>query len=182
MARLVGSFSRPADATAYVTGDAIANSGTASAVVPITFTNASMGTIYDNAGMLTSCTCTITPASGNVVITSLDFDLLIFRPNTDIPFASGSYAADNAALSISSSAFKDLLAVFSFSSGSWRNPAGALTAGTVGWQRSVGATAPFMQYDCMNTGTLRGLVQAKGSWTPGAVVNEFYFVLDSSYQ
>ena len=44
----------------------------------------------------------VTPASGNLVITALDFDLLLFRPNTNIPFADAGYPADNTALAVTS--------------------------------------------------------------------------------
>jgi hypothetical protein len=174
--RSEATFSRPADNTAYQSGDAIANSVTGPAVVPLTF---KMGV---PRGLLVSALCTVTPASGNLVITALDFDLLLFRPDTDIPFAAGSYAADNAAMAISAAAYRNLVAVFSFTAGNWRNPAGALTAGATGWQASVPAVRPMIEFHTLDTNNLIGVVQAKGAWTPTGVINQFDFVLEHSFE
>ncbi len=179
MPRITATFSNPASAGAYASGDHIANSATGSAVTPMTF-SLYPGDYQDTKGCIISAACVVTPASGSLVITALDFDLLLFRPVTSIPFAAGSYPADNAAMDITAAAFRQLIGVFSFSSGNWRNPAGALTAGATGWQRTVSAMAPLMEFDTADTRTLIGVVQAKGAWTPGAVVNQFDFVLDVS--
>ncbi len=173
--QLSASFSRPADNTAYGTGDAIANSTTGANVVPMTFTLP-----VDRAGKLLSARCVVTPASGNLVITALDFDLLLFRPVTNIPFAAGSYTADNAQMSISAAAMRELVGVFAFANGAWRNPLGALTASTSGWQAVTTTTRtngyPFNVGDVGST--LIGVVQAKGSWTPLGVANQFDFTLE----
>ena len=174
--RVVATMSRPADNTAYAAGDAIANSGTGSLVVPLTFTTTR------NSGRITGCRCVVTPASSNLVITALDFDLLIFRPNTNIPFAAGSYPADNAAMAITSAAFIDLVGTFRFSATNWRNPAGTLTAGVVGYQsqalNSSRAIAPFNTDGLAGAGTLLGVVQVLSAWTPTGIVNQFDFALD----
>lgn len=173
--QLSATFSRPADATAYTSGDAIANSGTAASVVPLTFTLPA-----NRNGRLLSARCVVAPASGNQVITACDFDLLLFRPVTDLPFAAGSFIADNAAMSISAAAMRELVGVFSFVNGAWRNPLGALTASTSGWQAVTAATRtngyPFNVGDVGST--LVGVVQAKAAWTPTAVVNRFDFTLE----
>lgn len=173
--RLSATFSRPADNTAYQTGDAIANSTTGSAVVPMTFSLPTSRT-----GMLFGARCTVAPASGNVVITALDFDLLLFRGATDIPFAAGSFTADNAQMSITAAAMRQLVGVFSFVNTAWRNPLGALTAGAAGWQ-AVGPSARTRYAFDVGSGagaSLIGVVQAKGSWTPTGIANQFDFELD----
>lgn len=180
MPRITQNFSNPASAGAYASGDHIANSASGSAVTPMTF-DLYAGDYQDTQGLIISAACVVTPASGNLVITALDFDLLIFRPTTGIPFASGSYPADNAAMDITAAAYRDLIGVFSFSSSNWRNPAGALTAGATGWQRAVPALAPMIEFDTRDTRTLIAVVQAKAAWTPGAVINRFDFVLDVSH-
>lgn len=172
---VIATFSRPADNTAYQTGDAIANSVTGSAVVPMTFA------LPDDArfGRITGARAVVTPASGNLVVTALDFDLLLFRPETSIPFAAGSFTADNAQMSISAAAMRELIGVFTFAAGAWRNPLGALTTAASGWQAV--APAGRTRYNFNNGGlgaSLIGVVQAKGAWTPTGVVNRFDFALD----
>jgi len=172
--QIVASLARPADSTAYATGDAIANSGTASAVVPLTFT------LPRGEGRLTGCRAVVAPASGNLVITALDFDLLLFRPESGIPFAAGSYIADNAQMSISAAALRELVGVFSFAAGAWRNPLGALTAGAAGWQ-AVAPSGRAQGYPFRVPETSRyllGVLQAKGSWTPTGVANTITLALD----
>jgi len=180
MPRITQTFSNPSSAGAYASGDHIANSATGSAVTPMTFSLYD-GDYQSTNGIIISAACIVTPASGNLVITALDFDLLLFRPTTSIPFAAGSYPADNAAMDITAAAYRDLIGAFSFSASSWRNPAGLFTAGATGWQRAVSTTAPMIEFDTLNTRTLIGVVQAKGAWTPGAVINRFDFVLDVSH-
>lgn len=180
MPRITQTFSNPASAGAYASGDAIANSATGSAVTPMTF-NLYTGDYQSTQGLIISASCVVTPASGNLVITALDFDLLIFRPNTNIPFTAGSYPADNAAMDITAAAFRELIGVLSFSASNWRNPAGLLTAGVTGWQRAVPSLAPMIEFDTLDTRTLIGVVQAKNAWTPGAVINRFDFTLDVSH-
>lgn len=174
VSRTIATISRPADATAYATGDAIANSATPASVLPLTFTLAMP------QGRLMGAQCVVTPASGNLVIVALDFDLLLFRPNTGIPFAAGSYPGDNLALNVSAAAMRELVGVFAFANGAWRNPAGALTAGVCGVQAVAPAARAAYLFDVadQSTQTLIGVLQAKGAWTPGAVVNQFDIALD----
>lgn len=172
--RLNATFSRPADNTAYQSGDAIANSTTGADVVPLTFTLPN-----SRQGKLLGARCVVTPASSNLVITALDFDLLIFRPATDIPFAAGSFTADNAQMSITAAAMRELVGVFSFVNTAWRNPLGALTAGVTGFQAVAPATRTSYPFNVGELGaSLIGVVQAKAAWTPTGVVNRFDFELD----
>lgn len=170
------NFSRPADNTAYTAGDIIANSGTAASVVPLEFPLI-QGT---KAGILTGCRAVVTPASGNLVVTALDFDLLVFRPESGVPFAAAGYPADNAAMAITAAAYRELVATFRFSAGSWRNPAGAVTAGVTGYQsQMLNSSRPYAPFDLSGLSPkLIGVVQVLGAWTPTGVVNRFDFALD----
>jgi hypothetical protein len=173
--KLEATFSRPADNVPYGTGDHIANSTTAASVVPITF--ALPGNRF---GRLIGARCVVTPASGNLVITALDFDLMLFRPAPSIPFADAGYPADNAQMSITAAAMRELVGVFTFAAGAWRNPLGALTTAATGWQ-AVAPTTRTLGYG-FNVGdlgtSLIGVVQVKGAWTPTGVVNRFDIALD----
>lgn len=172
--KLTAGFSKPSDATAYAAGDLVANSLTAASVVPLQFDL--QGDI--RSGKVLGARMVIQPASGNLVITALDLDLLIFRNETGIPFAAGGYPADNAALALTEAQMKELVAVIPFVTGAWRNPAGALTAGARGWQAvSLATPRPFaLRTD--ERPALLGLLQVKGAWTPGAVVQAVTVDLD----
>ncbi len=171
---LTANFSRPADNTAYSAGDAISNSLTLASVVPLTFLTAGAFN-----GQLIGCRAVVAPASGNLVITALDFDLLIFRSATNIPFAAGSFPADNTALAFTAAAYRDLVATFSFVNSAWRAPSGAVTAETLGTQ-AVAAALPNAAFNLagLSTPALIGVVQARGAWTPTGVVNRFDFALN----
>lgn len=176
--RVTAQIARPADNTAYSIGDMIANSATAASVVPITF--ASAARITNGSGRITGCRCTLTAASGTIVLPK--FDLLIFRPATSIPFAAGSYPADNAALNVSAAAFKELVAIFSFLDTGWRNQAGGATAaGDHVYQAVTLASgriyAPF-NLASLSSADLLGIMQAQNTWTPTGIVNTFDFALD----
>ncbi len=171
---LTATFSRPAEATAYAAGDNIANSGTGASVVPVTFKLPA-----STNGQIIGCRAVVTPASSNLVITNLDFDLLLFRPVTDIPFAAGSFPADNAAMAITAAAFRELVATFSFVNTAWRNPAGGVTAGIAAAQFivPVGANAIF-SIAGLSSQALIGVVQARAAWDPTGVINRFDFGLN----
>lgn len=175
--RCTGTFSRPADNTAYTAGDIIANSTTAGLVVPITFP------VTPRSGWITGARCTVAPASGNVVITAFDFDLLIFLSTANIPFAAGSYPADNTALTLTAAMYRELIGVLPFANGAWRNPLGALTAGAVGFQAVAPSARVQYPYDLGNVQArdLIGVVQVKAAWTPTGVVNQFDFELDIEF-
>lgn len=178
--RVTGTMTRPANATAYAAGDIIANSGTAASVVPITFSGAAR--LDGGNARITGCRAVVAPASGDLVIANCAFDLLIFRPATDIPFAAGSYPADNAAMSISAAAMRQLVAVFSFSASSWRSPAGSTSvAGVAGYQsQALNSDRPFAPFDLSDLAIddLVGVLQAQAAWNPGNIAQQFDFVLD----
>ncbi len=120
--RVIATFTRPASVTQYSDKDIIANSGTAASVVPLTFT------VGGVSGYITGARAIVQAASGSIVTAGLDFDLYVFRPVSGIPFAAGSYPADNAALAITAAAMRQVVATFRFSSGSWT------TEGDAGFQ------------------------------------------------
>jgi hypothetical protein len=178
--RVTANISRPADATQYAAGDAISNSATASAVLPLTFY------VPYRAGTLYGCTAVVTPASASLVITALDFTLLLFRPAPGIPFAAGAFGADNVAMDITAAAAREFVCSFAFTNAAWRNPAGALTAGATGYQSAVPNNSrprvPFnLAGDASTTNqtqALIGVLQANAAWNPTGIVNRFDFSLD----
>lgn len=175
--RVTATLTRAADATQYGIGDIIANSTTAASVVPITFT---VARISGGSGRITGCRCTVEAASGTIVLPA--FDLLLFRPETGIPFAAAGYPADNAVLNVSAAAMRDLVAVMSFSSSAWRNQAGGLTAAGPAIYQSVllSSGRPFAPFNLASipSTTVLGILQAQNTWNPGAVVQTIHFALD----
>lgn len=186
--RLTARYTRAADATgAYAAGDQIGDTVTAAGSVPILFPMPSVNGVQRSSGRISGARCVITPASGNLVITACDFDLLLFRPHTaSIPFASGGYPGDNAALLISSAAQQELVGIFRFVNNAWRSPAGSVTvAGTNGYQSQplyspVATPRPYAPFnvDGLTYIGLLGLLQAQGTWTPGNVAQQFDIALD----
>lgn len=174
--RVTATYARPADNTAYSIGDLIGNSGTAASVVPISFTVARAA---GGSGRLTGCRAVVSCASGTIVLPA--FDLLLFRPEASIPFAAGSYPADNAALVVSAAAMLQLVGVLSFTATGWRNQAGGATAAGTGIFQTAGIVgrpyAPFNLASCGGQAVL-GLLQAQNAWTPTGIVNNFDFALD----
>lgn len=176
--RVTGQLVRPGDATQYAIGDLIGNSQTAASVVPITF--ASVARVSEGSGRITAARCVVTAASGTIVLPK--FDLILFRPATNIPFTAGSYPADNAALNVSAAAMKEIVGIFSFSDTAWRNQAGGATAaGDHVYQAVTIASgrlhAPF-NLASLGSGSLLGLLQAQSTWNPGNVQNTFDLLLD----
>lgn len=172
--RVTASISVPADATTFAIGDHIANSMTGASVTPMTFT------IGRGSGRISGARVTVTAASGTIVLPA--FDLLIFRPVTSIPFAAGSYPANNAALNVSAAAMDELVAVIPFTASAWRNQAGGATAvGSAVYQPGVPVTRPYAPFDLtgLATQTLVGIVQAQSAWAPGAVAQTLRFALDT---
>lgn len=175
--RVTATLTRASDATQYGIGDIIANSTTAASVVPITFT---VARISGGSGRITGCRCTVEAASGTIVLPA--FDLLLFRPETGIPFAAAGYPADNAVLSVTAAAMRELVAVMSFSATGWRNQAGGATAaGPTVYQSVLLASgrpfAPFNLASIPGT-TVLGILQAQNTWNPGAVAQTIHFALD----
>lgn len=107
-------------AAAYAAGDEISNSATAGSVVRPTFSleGFSQGLIY-------SAQLDLVAASGNVVTTASDFELLIFH-TADAPSAVG----DNVTMPISAATRALAIAGFRFDDEGWTGPLGTVAAGT----------------------------------------------------
>jgi hypothetical protein len=170
--RLTDSFVRPASATQYTAGDEVSSHATAGSVVLPVFTLDGF-----NHGHVHRASLTITPASGNLVITAADFDLILFKTD-DIIAAVG----DNAVLSITAANRQLAIARFRFANGAWMNPLGALTASTSGFQE-VAPTLTTVQGNSFEftqgeTESITAVVQAIGAWNPTAVANTFGIELE----
>ena len=183
--QLASTFVRPADNTAYSAGDEISNHATAGSVVRSTFDLTGYG-----RGRILRAGVDITPASGNLVITALDFDLLIFK-TSDVPAAVG----DNVTHPISAAVRRLAIGQFRFDADGWTNQLGALTAGTSGYQKvpntlSLALATPALVHSDGSNFTFDGsalstagrqltaVLQVLAAWTPTGVVNTFGIVLD----
>lgn len=183
--RVVAASYTNVGGAAYTAGDLIGNSGTAGSVIPITFPSVTRTIGVGGSAKVKGAKCVVTPNTSNVVITNFDFDLLLFRPVANIPFATGSYPADNAALTLTAAKYKELVCVIPFVNGAWRNPLGALTASTVACQFAVPSVISPAVLDLSDFATtnalgddLLGLMQAKAAWDPSAVgAHTFDFTL-----
>lgn len=140
---VVGStVTRPADTTAYASGDLVANSTTAGSVTPISFANVSRGSAKPiqirRVRLLTSSTS----------VTNASFRLHLYKGSGTIVCANG----DNAAWSTDSAAsylgFVDITVDKAFTDGAF-----GVSAAT--------------EINCAPTATtLYGLLEARGAYTP----------------
>lgn len=177
---LDSTFIRPGDNTAYAAGDEVSNHATAGSVVRSTFDLTGF-----TRGRILGASVDITPASGSLVITALNLDLLIFK-TTEVPAAVG----DNVTHPITGEQRRKQVARFLFDDGGWQNQLGAYTASTSGYQVvPVGAPVPLATPTLYNpyefagcfdfTGdkatqrSLTAVIQALAAWTPTGVVNTF---------
>lgn len=181
--RLRSTIARPADATAYAAGDEISNHATAGSVVRPTFDLAGF-----ERGKIMAAELDLTAASGNVVTTASDFELLIFRTD-DVPAAVG----DNVTHPITAAQRASAVAIFRFDDTAWTGPLGTVAAGTSQHQ-AVGAHLvqplatnvlqvlwPYgMPFDFAgkNTKSFTAVLRALAAWTPTAIVNTFGITLD----
>jgi len=174
-------------AVAYAAGDEISNSATAGSVVRATFSldGFSQGLIY-------AAQLDLTAASGNVVTTAADLELLIFH-TADAPTAVG----DNVTHPISAATRALAIAGFRFDDEGWTGPLGTVAAGTsqlqaVGahlvqplassvLQSPWGAGLPFTFQGRPLSATGRqftAVLRALAAWTPANVVNTIGITLD----
>jgi hypothetical protein len=184
--RLRSTIARPADLTAYTAGDEISNSATAGSVSRMTFDMQGL-----ENGQILSAKVDLTAASGDVVTTAADFELLIFR-TSEVPAAVG----DNVTNPIAAATRSLAVARFRLDDGGWYNPLGAVAAGTSQFQ-AVPPTlvqplaTPVLEFPVFGVPftfdgaplTVAGrqftaILRALGAWTPGAVVNTFGVTLD----
>eukprot|EP00919_Chromeraceae_sp_WS-2016_P053188 GHVR01126331.1.p1 GENE.GHVR01126331.1~~GHVR01126331.1.p1 ORF type:complete len:190 (-),score=24.89 GHVR01126331.1:324-893(-) len=181
--RLRSTFARPADATAYAAGDEISNSATAGSVVV-----ASLDLMGFTRGKIYAAELDITAASGNVVTTASDMELLLFR-YADAPAAVG----DNVTNPIAAATRALAVAQFRFDDTGWTGPLGTVAAGTSQSQAVMASlvqplATPVMQapyypgyffdFTGLTNKSLVIVLRALAAWTPTAVVNTFGVTID----
>lgn len=181
--RLRSTIARPADNTAYTAGDEVSNSATAGSVVRPIFDLAGF-----TRGKIMAAELDLTAASGNVVTTASDYELILFRTD-DVPAAVG----DNVTHPITAAQRASAVAIFRFDDTGWTGPLGTVAAGTSQHQ-AVGAHLvqplatnvpqavwpygfPF-DFTGKTTRTLTAVVRALAAWTPTGVINTFGITLD----
>ena len=182
--RIRSTIARPADNTAYTAGDEISNHATAGSVVRPTFHLSGF-----NRGRIRGAEIDITAASGNVVTTAGDFELLIFRTD-DVPAAVG----DNVTHPIAAADRAKAIASFRFDDTGWTGPLGTVAVGASQVQAvmptlvqplatNVVLHAPFypghpFDFTGQNTKTFTAVLRALAAWTPTSVINTFGITLD----
>ena len=181
--RLRSTIARPADNTAYAAGDEISNHATAGSVVRATFDLAGF-----RHGRILAAEIDLTAASGNVVTTASDLDLLIFK-TAEVPAAVG----DNVTNPITAAQRASAVAGFRFDDTGWTGPLGTVADGTSQFQ-AVGAhlvqplasnvpqspwpTGYFFNFKDDEAKTFTAVLRASAAWTPTGVVNTFGITLD----
>ena len=183
--RLRSTIARPADATAYAAGDEVSNHATAGSVVRATFDMRGL-----ERGKLIAAEIDLTAASGNVVTTASDFELLLFR-TSEVPAAVG----DNVTHPIAAATLALAVGRYRFDDTGWTGPLGTVAAGTSQHQ-AVMATlvqplaANVLQYphvpgfffdftgQTLAQRELTAVVRALAAWTPTGIINTFGITLD----
>lgn len=181
--RIRSTIARPADNTAYAAGDEISNHATAASVVRATFNMAGF-----TRGRIYAAEIDLTAASGNVVTTASDLDLLIFRTD-EVPAAVG----DNVTHPISAADRAKAVAGFRFDDTGWTGPLGTVAAGTSQFQavmatlvQPLASNVPqypwppgyFFDFTGQSTRTFTAVLRALAAWTPTGVINTFGITLD----
>jgi hypothetical protein len=137
------SFTRPADATAYASGDIVANSVTAGSVVPLNFPNVSNG--IGRAVQIRR----VRIGKSTTGVTGASFRLHLFNV---LPTVS---SGDNAAISIATGMAKYLGQV-------------DVTVGQAFGDGAAGqATTEINCHPVGGASNLYGLLEARGAYTPG---------------
>ena len=183
LVRLRSTIARPADATAYAAGDEISNSATAGSVVRATFDLSGFTNIK-----LLSCEMDLTAASGNVVTTAGNFEVVLFR-TAEVPAAVG----DNVTNPITAAQRAIAVGDFVFDDTGWVGPLGTAAAGT---SQHQAVTAHYVQptatpvlhfpsdggypfsFDGVNAETLTMVLRATAAWTPTGIINTFGVTLN----
>ena len=182
---LRSTFTAVGAAAGYTAGDEVSSSATAGSVVLPTFNLSGF-----TRGFILGAALDLTPASGNVVTTGADFELLVFK--TDIaPAAVG----DSAALSIAAATRALVVGSFRFDDTGWTGPLGTVAAGASQYQKvpatvvmplatptlqSVYVGYPF-EFKQGETETLTANIRALATWDPGGagtIVQTFGITLD----
>lgn len=182
--RMRSTIARPADNTAYQAGDEISNHATAGSVVRATFNLDGF-----TRGRILAAEIDLTAASGNVVTTASDFELLIFR-TPDAPAAVG----DNVTHPIAAATRALAVARFRFDDTGWTGPLGTVAAGT----SQVQAVTPTLvqplasnvpeypvpafvfsfEGQTLAQREFTAVLRALAAWTPTGIINTFGITLD----
>jgi hypothetical protein len=183
--RMRSTIARPAINTAYQAGDEVSNDGTAGNVVRATFDLSGF-----SRGKILAAEIDLTAASGNVVTTASDFELLLFR-TPEAPAAVG----DNVTHPIAAATRALAVGAFRFDDTGWTGPLGTVAAGTSQCQ-AVGAhyvqptATPVLQalfpagfvFDFgglkLSERSLTAVIRTLAAWTPTGVINTFGITLD----
>lgn len=183
--RLRTTFARPADNTAYAAGDEVSNSATAGSVVRPSWNMYGL-----EQGKIIGCEIDLTPASGNVVTTASDLEVLLFR-GSEAPAAVG----DNVTSPLAASTRALAVARFRFDDTGWTGPLGTVAAGTSQFQAvlptlvqplatnvpeypTYGFSYSFLGQPLSDVGhSLVAVVRTLAAWTPTGVVNTFGITL-----
>ncbi|MDP3939809.1 MAG: hypothetical protein Q8R92_16955 [Deltaproteobacteria bacterium] len=181
--RLRSTIARPAVATAYTAGDEISNNASAGSVVRATFNLAGF-----RRGRIFAAMLDFTAASGNVVTTNADLELLIFKTG-DVPAAVG----DNVTHPIAAATRALAVGGFRFDDTGWTGPLGTVAAGASQVQ-AVGAhvvqplATNVLQYPWPqgfafeflddDTRTFTAVLRALAAWDPTGIVNTFGITID----
>lgn len=174
------SFTRPADTTAYASGDNIATTTTGSAVVPLRFLVAG-----DKGGSGLILGARMAKSQANV--TNASFRLRLF---SSAPFAAGSYPADNAAIVATYAALQFQIGYFDFttwnaeSAAAWSN---ALPNTRTSLSFNLGGAMPSNADSQIIVNTNRavfdsqcifGLLEARAAYAPASNSEQFTINLD----
>ena len=184
--RMRSTIARPADNTAYQGGDEISNHATAGSVARATFDMSGF-----RQGRILAAEIDLTAASGNVVTTASDFELMIFKTE-DVPAAVG----DNVTNPITAAQRASAVAIFRFDDTGWTGPLGTVAAGASQHQavmahlvQPLATNVPqypwppgfLFNFDGAKLATgysFTAVLRALAAWTPTAVVNTFGITLN----
>ena len=187
-------------AAAYAAGDEISNSVTAGSVVRPTFDLTPYRRLMDEkpfgqrklSGRLFAAEIDLTAASGNVITTLSDFELLVFRTG-DVPAAVG----DNVTHPIAAATMAKAVGRYRFDDTGWTGPLGTVAAGTSHVQAVMSTLvqplatnvphAPWpsgfpFHFEESDTITFTTILRTLAAWDPfgagPAVVHTFGITLD----
>lgn len=182
--RMRSTIARPADITAYQAGDEISNHATAGSVVRATFNLDGF-----TRGRILAAEIDLTAASGDVVTTASDFELLIFR-TPDAPAAVG----DNVTHPIAAATRALAVARFRFDDTGWTGPLGTVAAGTSQVQavmptlvQPLASNVPeypvpafvfSFEGQTLAQRQFTAVLRALAAWTPTGIINTFGITLD----
>lgn len=181
--RLRQTTTRPASATAYAAGDEISDNATAGSVTRATFDLSGF-----RQGRILYAELDLTAASGNVVTTASNMEILLFRTG-EAPAAVG----DNTTMPLTAAQRASAVAGFLFDDTGWTGPLGTVAAGTSQYSNALPTlvqpiATPVTQYpyqpgyvfrlDDVAAKTLTVVIRALAAWTPTGIINTFGITLN----